>query len=86
MEISTQLKQVLASILNQSTDHFNQQTPLLGNYAELDSMGIMTLLLALESSFGINMNDIELSADTFATLGDLQHAIEQALQLSTSAA
>ena len=72
------LKNTLSQILKQKTQHFEPSTPLLGAYAELDSMGIMTLLMELESEFVINMNDMDLSAEMFETYGSL-HASFSAL-------
>ena len=46
-------------------------SPLLGSLPELDSMAVVNLLGALEEHFGIVVDDDEISADTFATLGSL---------------
>ena len=46
-------------------------TPLLGALPELDSMAVVTVITALEDSFGFIVEDDEISADTFATFGTL---------------
>ena len=46
-------------------------SPLLGAIPELDSMAVINLITALEEHFGITVEDDEISADTFATLGSL---------------
>ena len=46
-------------------------SPLLGAIPELDSMAVVNLITALEEHFGITVEDDEISADTFATLGSL---------------
>jgi len=46
-------------------------TPLLGNLPEFDSMAVVTLVAALEEHFGIAIDDDDLSASTFATVGSL---------------
>jgi len=46
-------------------------SPLLGSLPELDSMGVVSLIGALEEQFGIAIDDDEISASTFATLGSL---------------
>ena len=44
---------------------------LLGAIPELDSMAVVNLITALEEHFGIVVEDDEISADTFETLGSL---------------
>lgn len=44
---------------------------LLGTIPELDSMAVVNLIAALESHFGITVEDDEISAGTFETLGSL---------------
>jgi acyl carrier protein len=46
-------------------------SPLLGAIAELDSMAVVTVLTAAEDEFGIVIDDTDVSADTFETLGSL---------------
>lgn len=46
-------------------------TPLLGALPELDSMAVVTVITAIEDSFGFVVEDDEISADTFATFGTL---------------
>jgi acyl carrier protein len=46
-------------------------SPLLGALPELDLMGVVTLIAALEERFGITVEDDEISASTFETLGSL---------------
>jgi acyl carrier protein len=44
---------------------------LLGSLPELDSMAVVTLITALEDHYDIVVDDDELSAETFETLGSL---------------
>lgn len=53
------------------TSRFASTTPLLGAIPELDSMGVVALIGALEDRLGISVDDDEISGDTFATLGSL---------------
>jgi len=46
-------------------------TPLLGALPELDSMAVVTVITAIEDSFGFVVEDDEISAETFATFGAL---------------
>jgi acyl carrier protein len=46
-------------------------SPLLGALPELDSMGVVTVIAALEERFDIVVDDDEISATTFETVGTL---------------
>lgn len=50
---------------------FDADTRLLGALPELDSMGVVALITALEERLGITVEDDEISGDTFATVGSL---------------
>lgn len=58
-------------------DNLTADTPLLGNLPELDSMAVVTVITALEDHFGIIVEDDDISAETFATLGSLTSFIEE---------
>jgi acyl carrier protein len=49
----------------------NQETPLLGSLPQLDSMAVANLIVALEQHFGFEVQDDEISARHFATVGSL---------------
>jgi acyl carrier protein len=57
----------------------NVDSGLLGSIPELDSMAVVNVITALEEHFGIMVNDDEISARTFETLGSLTSFIEQKL-------
>jgi acyl carrier protein len=52
---------------------------LLGSIPELDSMAVVNLITALEDQFGITVDDDEIGASTFETLGSLTRFVEQKL-------
>ena len=52
---------------------------LLGSIPELDSMAVVNLITALEEQFGITVEDDEIGASTFETLGSLSRFVEQKL-------
>ncbi len=54
-------------------------TPLFGSLPELDSMAVVELVCALEARFGITIDDDEVSADIFETLGALTKFVEAKL-------
>ena len=79
MSIEPTLKKILNTIISMEEVTFDHTTPLLGEYPDFDSMGIVTLLLEIESAFSIEMNDIDLSAETFTTFGSLLQCVENAI-------
>ncbi|MBX7267812.1 acyl carrier protein [Micromonospora sp. Llam7] len=46
-------------------------TPLLDSLPELDSMAVLELVAALEERFGFTVDDGEMTAELFETLGSL---------------
>lgn len=55
-------------------------SPLLGSIPELDSMAVVSLIAALEDQLGIIIDDDEIDASTFSTLGSLTEFCEQKSQ------
>lgn len=74
-----QTKTILGDVLNlgPAADTLTADSPLLGSLPELDSMAVVSLIGALEEHFGIVVDDDDISASTFATLGSLAHFVEQ---------
>jgi acyl carrier protein len=62
--------------LGKRADSFNPSTPLLGHVAELDSMAVVAVLTAIEEHYGIAVDDGDLSAEVFATVGTLTTFVE----------
>jgi len=46
-------------------------TPLLGSIAELDSMAVVTVLTSIEEQYGFIIDDDEVSASIFESVGTL---------------
>lgn len=67
------VKQILSDVLalGDQGAALNAQSPLLGSIPELDSMAVVNLITALEDHFGITVEDDDISAATFDTLGSL---------------
>ena len=80
MNTVEKLQQILSNIINIPVESIDVNMPLIGEYAELDSMGIMTLLMEIERNFDIDINHIDLSMETFKTLSSLQFSVESALK------
>lgn len=60
-------------------DQLTADSTLLGAIPELDSMAVVMILTAMEEHFGFSVDDDEISADTFQTLGTLTAFVEQKL-------
>ena len=57
----------------------DESAPLLGAVPELDSMAVVNVITALEEHFGITVEDDEIGAATFETLGSLARFVESKL-------
>jgi acyl carrier protein len=57
--------------LGDSVDRFDARTALFGSLPEFDSMAVVTIVTALEEQFDIVIDDEDLTAEVFATLGSL---------------
>lgn len=58
---------------------FDDATPLFGALPELDSMAVATLLTDFEDRLGILIDDEDLDADNFETLGALKAVLVRKL-------
>lgn len=65
--------------LNGRAQSFDTETALLGNIPELDSMAVVSVITALEEHFGIVVDDDEVSAETFETVGSLVAFVDRKL-------
>lgn len=76
-----EIKRILADVLGleKRLKTMRSDTRLLGNIPELDSVAVVTIILALEKNFSISIKDDEISAKTFDTLGTLINFVEQKL-------
>lgn len=73
MNIEQEVLRVLdeALSLNGRSAAFVRDTPLLGAIPELDSMAVVALITGLEERLGLEIDDDDISGDTFATVGSL---------------
>lgn len=76
MNADEDIKQLLSEVLQIDTSGFNATTALLGAVPELDSMGVVSLLTALEEKYGIVLADDEIDASVFETLGTLGRYVD----------
>lgn len=77
-----EVKQLLRDVLQlgDRVDNFTADTPLLGSIAELDSMAVVSMLTMFEEQYDIVIEDDEISADVFATVGTLGDFLSQKLE------
>jgi acyl carrier protein len=76
------LRAILDSTLNLGGRalEFTRETALLGDLPELDSMAVVMVLTGIEERFGVVIEDDEVSAETFETLGSLTDFIDAKLR------
>jgi len=81
MDYTIKIKKILSEVLElgDRLDSMTADTILLGNIPELDSIAVVTIILALEKNFSISISDDEVSAKTFETLGTLANFVEKKL-------
>ncbi len=68
-----QIRQLIGEILEleDRTEKLTADTPLLGNLPELDSMAVVAVITELEQRFGIIVDDDDIDAEAFESLGSL---------------
>jgi len=76
-----QVRQIVGEVLQLGprADDMNAQTALLGNLPEFDSMAVVSVITALEENFDIVVEDEDIQAETFETLGQLTSFVESKL-------
>lgn len=74
-----QIRQLIGDILElgSRTEVLTVDTPLLGNLPELDSMGVVAVITELEQRFDIIVDDDDIGAETFETLGSLLDYVQR---------
>ncbi|KPV40029.1 acyl carrier protein [Thiohalorhabdus denitrificans] len=68
-----EVRQVVGDVLQlgERTAALERETPLIGNIPEFDSMAVVSVVTSLEDQFGVVIEDDEISAETFETVGSL---------------
>ena len=81
MQHLQEVTNILADVLSlgDRKNSLKADSILLGNIPELDSMAVVNVITALEDHFGITVDDDEISAQTFETVGTLTDFVEQKL-------
>lgn len=81
MQRLEEVKNILSDVLSlgERKNSLTADSMLLGNLPELDSMAVVNVITALEDHFDIAVDDDEIRAKTFETLGSLTAFVEQKL-------
>jgi acyl carrier protein len=76
--VMDQVKAVLGQTLQLGSriERFDESSGLFGSIAEFDSMAVVTVVTALEERFGIVVEDDEITAEVFETVGSLTRYVE----------
>ncbi|MGH1374020.1 MAG: acyl carrier protein [Cellvibrionaceae bacterium] len=68
-----QVNEVLTEVLQlgERGSEFELSSPLLGAVPEFDSMAVVAVITALEDNYGIAVDDDEITAEVFETVGNI---------------
>jgi acyl carrier protein len=79
MDTLARIKKILRNTLNlgDRAEKLTADSPLLGGLPEFDSMAVVTVVTMIEDELGITIDDDELSAEIFATVGSLAEFLSQ---------
>ncbi len=81
MTTINEVKSLLAEILQlgERRDMLDESTALLGSLPELDSMAVATVIAGIEDRFDVYVEDDEISAEVFRTVGTLTEFVDRKL-------
>ena len=65
--------------LGERAKALDESTPLFGSIPEFDSMAVVAVITGLEEQFDIEVDDDDISAEVFETLGSLTRFVEDKL-------
>lgn len=74
-----EIKEILRDTLQlgDRADSLEASSPLLGAIPEFDSMAVVTVLTMVEEEYGVEIDDDEVSADIFETVGTLADFVKR---------
>jgi acyl carrier protein len=80
-DLLTQVKSILSRLLqiDESKYPLTTGTALLGAIPEFDSMAVVSIITALEDRFAFSIEDDEIDASVFETVGSLVSFVEAKL-------
>ncbi len=73
MNVETEVLRLLDEVLSLDgrSASFDRSTTLLGAMPELDSMAVVSLIAAIEETFGFVVDDDDIDGSVFASVGSL---------------
>jgi acyl carrier protein len=79
MDTLVRVRKILRDALNlgDRAENLTPESPLLGGLPEFDSMAVVTVVTMIEDELGVTIDDDELSAEIFATVGSLAEFLSQ---------
>ncbi len=77
MSVLNDILELLQETLQVDTSDMDESTELLGGIAEFDSMAVVMVITALEDDLGVSVEDDEISAETFETVGSLVRFVKE---------
>ncbi len=63
--------------LGERASELNEDSLLLGSLPEFDSMAVVSIITAIEEEFDIIVDDDDISAETFESMGSLHTFVNQ---------
>lgn len=82
MAVYNDVIEILGSVLQlaDAVKKLNDNSPLLGAIPEFDSMAVVSIITALEDRFDFVVDDDEIDAAVFESVGSLVAFVERKLQ------
>lgn len=75
------LREILGDVLQlgERADSLTESSALFGSIPEFDSMAVVTVVAALEERFGIIVDDDDITAEVFESVGSLAQFVDDKL-------
>ncbi len=75
------LREILGDVLQlgKRADSLTESSALFGSIPEFDSMAVVTVVAALEERFGIIVDDDDITAEVFESVGSLAQFVDDKL-------
>jgi len=79
MSVQNEVIRVLVEVLQlgEQSQQLDENSQLLGSLPEFDSMAVVSVLTRLEEDYGFFIEDDEIDADTFESVGTLTAFVQQ---------
>lgn len=79
MSVQNEVIRVLVEVLQlgDQSQQLDENSQLLGALPEFDSMAVVSVLTRLEEDYGFFIDDDEIDADTFESVGTLTTFVQQ---------